>query len=114
MDELKSLYKVSNAYVNYHLMSGHSTAVLEAMASGVPSIIHRDSPNADIVDQSCGILVETLDPEELAVAIESVIDDETYANRLSRNAMKRAVNEHDWDKVVVPKYVSVYKSLMEE
>lgn len=114
MNELKSLYKVSNAYVNYHLMSGHSTAVLEAMASGVPPIIHKSSPNTDILDKSCGIVLETMDPKELADAINSVIDDKTYADRLSRNAMIRARREHDWDEVVVPKYASVYRSLMDE
>jgi glycosyltransferase involved in cell wall biosynthesis len=114
MNELKSLYKVSNAYVNYHLMSGHSTAVLEAMASGIPPIINKDSPNTDVVDESSGIVLKTIDPEELVAAIESVLDDKTYASRLSRNAMNRARIEHDWDEVVVPKYISVYRSLMDE
>lgn len=114
MNELKSLYKVSNVYVNYHLMSGYSTALLEAMASGVPPIIHKDSPNADIVNSACGIMLKTMDPKELAAAIESVLDDKTYASRLSRNAMNRARIEHDWDEVVVPKYISVYRSLMDE
>jgi len=114
MNELKSLYKVSNAYVNYHLMSGHSTAVLEAMASGVPPIINKYSPNTDVVDESSGIVLETIDPEELVAAIESILDDKTYASRLSRNAMNRARIEHDWDEVVVPKYISVYRSLMDE
>jgi glycosyltransferase involved in cell wall biosynthesis len=114
MNELKSLYKVSNAYVNYHLLSGHSTAVLEAMASGVPPIIHKDSPNVDVADKSCGIILETMDPKELAAAVDSLIDDKTYAGRLSRNAMIRTRREHDWDEVVVPRYVSVYRSLMEE
>jgi len=114
MNELKSLYKVSNAYVNYHLMSGHSTAVLEAMASGVPPIIHKSSPNTDLLDKSCGIILETMDPKELIVAINSLIDDKTYAGRLSRNAMIRARREYDWDEVVVPGYVSVYRNLMDE
>jgi glycosyltransferase involved in cell wall biosynthesis len=114
MNELKSLYKVSNAYINYHLMSGHSTAVLEAMASGVPTIIHKNSPNVDLLDKSCGITLETMDPEELADAITSLIDNKTYASRLARNGMIRVRREHDWDEVVVPRYASVYRSLMVE
>jgi len=111
-NELRALYQTSKAFVNYHFKSGHSTALLEAMASGVPPIIYKYSSNRDIVNASCGIMLETLEPSELANTIEMLVDDEILVRKLGQRAMDRARSEYDWDNSVVPKYTSVYESLL--
>jgi len=109
--DLRALYKASDMFVNYHLLSGHSTALLEAMASGVPPIIYRHSLNRDIVDPSNGVILTTLDPVALADAIEMLAKDKKLCKRLGHNAMNKMLKEYDWDKVVVPGYISVYDTL---
>ena len=109
--ELRALYQVSDVFVNYFLISGISTALLEAMASGMPPIIHRSSSCNEIVDQSCGVLSETFQPDDLASAIELLADDKKLRKQLGYKAAERVLKEYDWDKVVVPQYVSIYKTL---
>jgi glycosyltransferase involved in cell wall biosynthesis len=108
--DLRALYKASSAFVNIHMVSGVSTAMLEAMASGIPPIIYKNSSNKEIVDPSNGIILETIDPLELANAIEMIVEDKILAERLGHNAMSKMLKEYDWDDVVVPRYVSIYNS----
>jgi glycosyltransferase involved in cell wall biosynthesis len=109
--DLRSLYKASNVFVNYHFLSGPSTALLEAMASGLPSVIPKQSINTDIVDPSCGIILETLKAKELADTIETLVENKSLARTLGKNAMEKMKKEYDWDRAVIPKYVAVYKNL---
>jgi len=109
--DLRALYKASDVFVNYHLLSGHSTALLEAMASGIPSITYKQSINMDIVDQSCSIILETLKATELADGIETLVADKNLARTLGRNAMEKVQREFDWEKVIVPRYMSVYRNM---
>lgn len=111
-NDLRALYQASNMFVNLHSMSAPSTAVLESLASGVPPIVYKFGVNREIVDRSTGVILETLDPVELANAIENLVDDKMLAERLGRNAMDRAMKEYDWDNVVVPSYIRVYNSLI--
>jgi glycosyltransferase involved in cell wall biosynthesis len=110
-EDLRTLYKTSNAFVNYHFVSGYSTALLEAMASSLPPIVYRHGSNIDIVDKSCGVVLETLEAKELADAIEVVVEDAATAKKLGRNALNRVQKEYDWDQAIVPKYASLYADL---
>jgi glycosyltransferase involved in cell wall biosynthesis len=111
--ELRALYQLSGAFVNYHILTGYSTTVLEAMASGIPPIVYRYSPNCGLLDESAGVILNSLDPEELANAIDLLADDGGLAKRLGRNANKLAVENYDWDTAVVPRYASVYNRLID-
>jgi glycosyltransferase involved in cell wall biosynthesis len=110
--DLRALYKVSHAFANMaHMVSGVSTALLEAMASGIPPIIYKGSTSRGIVDESNGIILNELSPMELASAMETLIEDQVLARRLSHNAASKMLREYDWDTVVVPRYISVYNNL---
>jgi glycosyltransferase involved in cell wall biosynthesis len=112
--EFRALYQTSYAFINtYTNLTGYSTALLEAMASGVPPIISKGS-NEDVVDESTGIILKNLSPISVANSIRSLMEDEKYANKLGQNAVRKMSTTFDWDNVVVPKYVSVYKELLEQ
>ncbi len=112
--ELRTLYQTSYAFINtFPSLTGYSTALLEAMASGIPPIISKGS-NEDVVDKSTGIILKDLSPVSVANAISSLIENDKYAKKLGQNAMRKMLKEFDWDNVVVPKYASVYKELLEK
>ena len=111
--DLATLYKASCTFVSIHLLTGPSTALLEAMASGVPPIIYKHSSHRDVVNESCGIILDTLDPLDLANSIENLIEDKALARRIGHNAASKMLKEHDWDNIVVPRYVSLYDSLIQ-
>lgn len=111
--ELRALYHTSNVFINtFSNLTGYSTALLEAMASGVPSIISKGS-NEDVVDESSGIILNDLTPESMANSIRLLVDDKKYANKLSQNAKNKMYTNFDWDNVTVPNYISVYNQLLE-
>ena len=112
--DFKALYQLSDAFVNFHMMTGYSTTVLEAMASGGPPIIYKNSPNSDLVDESCGLLLKSVSPKELANAIEMLADDPGLRKRLGQSAKNKAARYYDWDRSVVPRYVSLYNRLIED
>ena len=84
------------------------------MASGVPPIIYKNSPNSDLVDESCGLLLKSVSPKELANAIEMLADDPGLRKRLGQSAKNKAARYYDWDRSVVPRYVSLYNRLIED
>ena len=69
------------------LAEGSCNAIIEAMACGLP-IISSDRPfNREIVDSSCGLLVDPRDIGELGYAISSLVHDETKRNIMASNAL---------------------------
>lgn len=68
---------------------GMPNALLEAMALGIPSIATDcpiGGPSAIIQDGKNGILIPTNDERALQTALECLINDEKYADKLSRSA----------------------------
>lgn len=75
---------------------GIPVALIEAMALGVPVISTRVSGIPELVEHGItGLLVEQRDPEQLADAIECILDDEDLRRRLGRNGRRRVENEFD-------------------
>jgi len=89
---------------------GVSTALLEAMALKIPVVATRVGGNLEVVrDGVDGILVRP-DTSELIDAIERLLMDRDYAERLSRSAFKRVLENYSWDKVFM-KYLKLYRSI---
>ncbi|MBS2020018.1 MAG: glycosyltransferase [Deltaproteobacteria bacterium] len=97
-DELPELYRLASAFV---LLSeteadddveGFGIALLEAAATGVPSVASRSGgmPEA-IVDGETGLLVAPGDPGAAATAIARLLDDVPFAARLGERARARAL-----------------------
>lgn len=112
--QLRALYQTSNVFIGtYANQTGYSTALLEAMASGVPPIICKGS-NEDVVDESTGILLRHFSAKELANCICTLLEDRKMASKFGKKAMQRAISTFDWDNAVIPKYLRVYKALLNE
>lgn len=76
-------------YVNSSDYEGISNAMLEAMAIGMP-VVCTDCPiggaHAAIEDGVNGMLVPVQDAEAMYTAMRSIIEDDEFASKLSRNA----------------------------
>jgi glycosyltransferase involved in cell wall biosynthesis len=74
--------------------------VLQAMASGVPPIVVRGTAPAEFVaDGRMGLHVPPEDPEALATAVRSLLDDPERRARLGAEARLEA-EQHSWDALV--------------
>jgi glycosyltransferase involved in cell wall biosynthesis len=79
---------------------GLGLVVLEAMGCGLPVVV-SDLPAVHdmITDGETGLLVPPQDASELAKAIESLIRNPVYSDRLSRAARRFAVEHFDWHNI---------------
>ena len=97
-EELPAWYALAQAFVMPS--TGHEPfplPVLEALASGVPVVATRRGGLPESVhDGVNGTLVEAGDPEELAAALHTLLDDPTTAQRLGAAGRRLAVKHFTW------------------
>lgn len=82
----------ADVFVLPTLNEGCCNAIIEAMACGLPIISSDRSFNYDILDNSCSILVDPMNPDEIADAIALLKTDSQLRLRLSKGALKKASN----------------------
>lgn len=69
---------------------GYPGVIIEAFHMGVPVIATHWKFIPEIVDETCGILVEPGDARELASAMDRLVGDEELARRLQMGALSKA------------------------
>ncbi|MFQ6103599.1 MAG: glycosyltransferase family 4 protein [Candidatus Glassbacteria bacterium] len=86
--------------------------LLEAMASGKPVVATVGGGVDEIVDDGVsGILVDQENPAQLAGAMERLLVDRVYRERLGAAAREKAVSVFDW-MLMAQKLVSVYEEVI--
>jgi len=109
---LEAFLKALDIYVLPSLEEGLSTALLAAMASGLPCIASRAGGIPEVTGDDAAILFEPGDPEGLADALEELAGDrrarDSYSSRASERAGMFGVEK------MVEGTISVYKRVLEE
>lgn len=109
--ELPHLYESIDIYVHPVEYMTASTAVLEAMACGIPSIVTGVGGAVDYLEHmKTGMLVQP-SAQSIAEAIVYLIENEKLREKLGKNAQKRSLKEFDWS-VIGPEIVKIYESLI--
>ncbi len=93
-NDMKNLYYGSDIYVNSSQHEALSFLIIEALASGLPVIATDMGGNSDIVNSkaNCGILVKYDDPEEMAQAMKTLMEDKPLLEQYS-NGAKHLIEE---------------------
>jgi glycosyltransferase involved in cell wall biosynthesis len=74
---------------------GTPTALLEAMATGVPIVASAVGGVSEIVQNGAtGLLVRPGDPVDLAAAVDELLSDEPFRHLLATNARREIVRHH--------------------
>lgn len=94
------------------VQEGFGLVVVEAMGCGCP-VIAGDLPamHDSIIHGENGLLVPSGNPDALAEAILSALDDLDLCFRLAAEARKRVVQKFDWE-VIAEKYKCLYDKLI--
>ena len=88
--EMPKWLNAADMFVLPTLAEGSPNAVIEAMACGLP-IVSSDLPfNHEILDSSCGMLVDPTDVAAIRRGILSLVDDREKREALGRMALDRA------------------------
>lgn len=88
-EDLVALYSGAELFVQPSLFEGFGLPSLEAMACGTPVITSNRAAVPEVVGDAA-ILVDPLDVEALAVAMNSVLCDEALRARLTTKGLQRA------------------------
>ncbi len=83
-----------------HNVEGFGLAYLEANASGKPVVGGKSGGVEDaVVEGLTGLLVNPLDPEDIASALETLLGKPDFARSLGEHGRQRVVNEFAWDTI---------------
>ncbi|WP_456367964.1 glycosyltransferase family 4 protein [Thermococcus sp.] len=105
-------YRASDVFVLPSLSEAFGIVLLEAMASGTPVVGTRVGGIPEIIEK-CGLLVPPRNVNELAKAINFVLEETKVSEKLGRMGKERVKRLYDW-KVVVRSIEDVYKDVLYE
>lgn len=106
-----ALYKGAKFLVLPSYSENFGNVVLEAMAAGCPVVITPEVGLADAVTaHGAGVVVEG-EPEKLAAAIKSLVNDKEALNRMSRQGILAAKEHFSWS-AIAKKMETVYLDLL--
>ena len=110
-DSAPELYRQADVFVSPTYAEGFSNTILEAMASGLPSVsCHAVGVMDCLRDGENGLLVNPGDVPALAVALRRVIEDGALRARLAATALEECRRVYSWG-AVGRQIMDVYASL---
>lgn len=110
--ELPAWYSTMTLLVQPSWHEGWGYNVLEAACSGVPAIGTRISATVDAIhDGRTGLLVPVKDPEAMAAAIATLLQNTELRQRLGEAARERAMHELSTERIC-PLLIDEYRRLL--
>ncbi len=105
-------YAASDVYLLPSLYEPFGLSILEAMATGLPVLVSRDSGAAELIhDGVDGLLIqEPRDVKELSAKLGALLKDADLRMRLGRQARRTALR-YSWDRVA-RETEEVYKTVL--
>lgn len=109
-DALPEFYARARVFCLPSLKEDQPLTVLEAMASGIPSVVSL-SAAADLIEHDRnGVVIPPRDPHALASAVNELLDDAERCRRYGQAGREKVMQEHSWD-VVARAHYELYMRL---
>lgn len=105
IDELVCWYNMADVFVNPTLEDNFPTTNIEALACGTPVITYNTGGSPEIVDGSCGVIVDKNNVNELKEAIVSII-----GRSISRKVCRKRAEIYDQSNKLL-QYVTLMESM---
>jgi len=110
-DDVDRLLAAADLFVQPSRSEGLPLAVLEAMGAGLPVVATRVGGMGEaIVEGETGLLVEPGQPDRLADALRTLLDDEALRRRMGQAARARAQAEFSVE-TMARRYLALYAAL---
>lgn len=109
LDDLVRLYNAASVFVYPSLYEGFGLPVLEAMACGCPVVTSSTSSLPEVAGDA-GIMVDPYDIQQLADAIQKVLEDQALAQDMRQRGLKRA-NLFSWQRCA-QETAAVYRQVL--
>jgi len=111
-DVLEAFYRRANLFVFPTRSDVFPLVTLEALAAGTPVVSTTVGGIPEQITDNTGILVPPKQPEEIAAAVDQLLDNAQRRAAMSEAAIERAKAEYSWDSVA-RKTVEVYERICE-
>lgn len=108
---LVGLYSRAMVLVMSSLYEGFGLPAAEAMACGTPVVVTRAGALPEVVDDSCGIIVDPGNAGALTDAILQLLDDPETRARMGKNGRKKTVERFSWP-IAARNTLDVYKDVI--
>lgn len=97
--DMALLYDEHDIFVNSSLVDNQPLSILEAFAAGTP-VVSTAAGGIPVMirDGETGLLLKQREPEAMAAAVESLLEDPVLALRIARSALQEAT-DHAWPRV---------------
>ena len=99
--ELVDLYRSANLLLLPLKAASANTAILEAMATGLPIVSSKIDGVVDYVDANCAVLTSTREPEEMSCAVLRILSSAEVQRSMGAAARSRAVQDFSWERVAM-------------
>ncbi|MFP4512960.1 MAG: glycosyltransferase family 4 protein [Acidimicrobiales bacterium] len=96
-DDLAAIYAAAEVFAYPSLLEGFGLPVLEAMAQGTPVVTSVGTATEELVRDGGGVAVEPRDPDAIATAIGSVLEDPTAAMAMGEQG-RAVASAHTWER----------------
>jgi glycosyltransferase involved in cell wall biosynthesis len=95
--ELCSLYNEASVLAFPSIEEGFGLPAVEAMACGLPVVAHHGHALAEVAGDAA-LLVNATDEQELAGAVNRLLEDPSLAESLSARGRERVANRYSWER----------------
>lgn len=113
-DKLRNLQRCADVCVVPSLFEPFGIVALEAMAAGTPVVVANTGGLSEIVDHDVdGVKVYSNNPDSLSWGITRVLTDESLAQRLRANALRKVQEKYNWD-MIAKQTKATYETVMSE
>ena len=111
-DDIPEILNLFDLFVLTSVSEGTSISLLEAMASGLPSVVTNVGGNPSIIDHGInGLLVEPKEIKNIADAIVSLLRDSSRREQFGQRAMAKVRANYSLEKMIAD-YEEIYFRLL--
>ncbi|MEM2930822.1 MAG: glycosyltransferase family 4 protein [Thermoproteota archaeon] len=112
VQSVPEILKECDIFVRPSLTEGMPLTILEAMACRLPIVASKIPGVSEIVkDGETGILIEPGNIRHLSEALNRLLEDKDYAERIKNNAYNFVRNHYSWDRVA-EEYFKIYNEVL--
>ena len=106
VQELAELYSAADVFVNPTREEVLGLVNIEALACGTPVVTFRSGGSPECIDESCGVVVEKNDVEEMERQIKRVCEDKPFTKEACVARAKQFDKKNKFNE-----YVKLYEKL---
>jgi len=111
--DVSSYYRTAHIFVNMSYSESWGQVYLEAMACGLPIVTTENDGSVEIIeDGKHGYLIPKGNYKILAEKLKYLCGRRDLLSEMGRKARLEVEYKYDWETVIMPKYIELYKSLL--